>query len=283
MKIIECPRDAMQGIKDWIPTELKAKYINELLQVGFDTLDFGSFVSPKAIPQLKDTQEVINQLNLDDVTTKLLAIVANERGAIAASEFGIIDYLGYPFSISEEFQKRNTNASIEESLSRVEAIQNLCHKTNKTLVIYISMGFGNPYGEHWSPEIAANWTERLAKELDVQVIALSDTIGVSNPENINQLFSTLIPEFPGVEIGAHLHSTPETRMEKIEAAYNAGCIRFDGAIKGYGGCPMAKDDLVGNMATEDLLLFAEQSKIELNLNQEALNRATLTSNEVFLH
>ena len=282
MKIVECPRDAMQGIKHWIPTDLKIKYINELLNVGFDTLDFGSFVSPKAIPQLKDTETVLEGLELSTTNSKLLAIVANERGAVDACNFEEIQFLGYPFSISEEFQKRNTNASIEESMSRVEAIQNLCQKHNKELVIYISMGFGNPYGEQWSPDIAAHWSNRLASELDVKILALSDTIGVSNPENINDIFSTLIPEFPNVEFGAHLHSTPDTRKEKIGAAYDAGCKRFDGAIKGYGGCPMAADDLVGNMATEDLLAFASTNKIELGLDLEALSSATLISNEVFL-
>jgi hydroxymethylglutaryl-CoA lyase len=282
MKIVECPRDAMQGIKHWIPTDLKIKYINELLNVGFDTLDFGSFVSPKAIPQLKDTKTVLEGLELSTTNSKLLAIVANERGAVDACNFEEIQLLGYPFSISEEFQKRNTNASIEESLSRVETIQNLCQKHNKELVIYISMGFGNPYGEQWSPDIAAHWSNRLASELDVKILALSDTIGVSNPEKIDGIFSTLIPEFPNVEFGAHLHSTPETRMEKINAAYNAGCKRFDGAIKGYGGCPMAADDLVGNMATEDLLDFASTNKIELGLDLEALDAATSISNEVFL-
>ena len=282
MKIVECPRDAMQGIKHWIPTDLKIKYINELLNVGFDTLDFGSFVSPRAIPQLKDTETVLEGLELSTTNSKLLAIVANERGAVDACNFEEIQFLGYPFSISEEFQKRNTNASIEESMSRVEAIQNLCQKHNKELVIYISMGFGNPYGEQWSPDIAAHWSNRLASELDVKILALSDTIGVSNPENINDIFSTLIPEFPNVEFGAHLHSTPDTRKEKIDAAYDAGCKRFDGAIKGYGGCPMAADDLVGNMATEDLLAFASTNKIELGLDLEALSSATLISNEVFL-
>ncbi|MCH9822641.1 MAG: hydroxymethylglutaryl-CoA lyase [Bacteroidetes bacterium] len=282
MKIVECPRDAMQGIKHWIPSELKIKYINQLLNVGFDTLDFGSFVSPKAIPQLKDTEQVLNGLDLSDTKSKLLAIVANERGALDACRFEEIQFLGYPFSISEEFQKRNTNASIEESLSRVEAIQNLCLKHKKELVIYISMGFGNPYGEQWSPDIAAHWSNRLATELDVKILALSDTIGVSNPENISSLFSTLIPEFPKVEFGAHLHSTPETRMEKIEAAYSSGCKRFDGAIKGHGGCPMAADDLVGNMATEDLLDFASQHNIQLGLDLDTLASATAISNEVFL-
>ena len=282
MKIIECPRDAMQGIHDWIPTELKTKYINQILKVGFDTIDFGSFVSPKAIPQLKDTAKVLAGLELSETNSKLLAIVANERGANDACEFEEIDYLGFPFSISEEFQKCNTNSTIEQSLSRVEAIQNLCLKHKKTLVIYISMGFGNPYGELWSPDIAAKWSERLANELDIKVLALSDTIGVSNPENITQLFSTLIPEFPEVEIGAHLHSTPETRTEKIEAAYNAGCVRFDVAIKGYGGCPMAKDDLVGNMATETLIEYADNNQIELGLNRDALQSAFAISNEVFL-
>lgn len=283
MKIVECPRDAMQGIKEWIPTELKVNYINQLLEVGFDTLDFGSFVSPKAIPQLKDTAQVLNQLNLAETKTKLLAIVANERGANDACNFEEIAYLGYPFSISEEFQKRNTNATIEESLTRVEAIQNLCLKHNKTLVIYISMGFGNPYGEKWSPEIATHWSNRLSKELGVKILALSDTIGVSNPDNIDQLFSTLIPELPGVEFGAHLHSTPETRLEKIQAAYDAGCRRFDGAIKGYGGCPMAKDELVGNMATEELISYAESTGIDLGLNRNAFNQAMLISGEVFAY
>ncbi|MDE0772631.1 MAG: hydroxymethylglutaryl-CoA lyase [Salibacteraceae bacterium] len=282
MKIVECPRDAMQGIKHWIPTDLKIKYINELLNVGFDTLDFGSFVSPKAIPQLKDTETVLKGLELSTTNSKLLAIVANERGAVDACNFEEIQFLGYPFSISEEFQKRNTNASIEESMSRVEAIQNLCQKHDKELVIYISMGFGNPYGEQWSPDIAAHWSNRLASELDVKILALSDTIGVSNPENINDIFSTLIPEFPNVEFGAHLHSTPDTRKEKIDAAYHAGCKRFDGAIKGYGGCPMAADDLVGNMATEDLLAFASTNKLELGLNLDALIAATAISNAVFL-
>ena len=282
MKIVECPRDAMQGIKHWIPTDLKIKYINELLNVGFDTLDFGSFVSPKAIPQLKDTETVLKGLELSATNSKLLAIVANERGAVDACNFEEIQFLGYPFSISEEFQKRNTNASIEESMSRVEAIQNLCQKHDKELVIYISMGFGNPYGEQWSPDIAAHWSNRLASELDVKILALSDTIGVSNPENINDIFSTLIPEFPNVEFGAHLHSTPDTRREKIDAAYHAGCKRFDGAIKGYGGCPMAADDLVGNMATEDLLAFASTNKLELGLNLDALIAATAISNAVFL-
>tara|TARA_B100000795_G_scaffold251471_1_gene220340 strand:+ start:23063 stop:23911 length:849 start_codon:yes stop_codon:yes gene_type:complete len=282
MKIVECPRDAMQGIKHWIPTDLKIKYINELLNVGFDTLDFGSFVSPKAIPQLKDTETVLKGLELSTTNSKLLAIVANERGAVDACNFEEIQFLGYPFSISEEFQKRNTNASIEESMSRVEAIQNLCQKHDKELVIYISMGFGNPYGEQWSPDIAAHWSNRLASELDVKILALSDTIGVSNPENINDIFSTLIPEFPNVEFGAHLHSTPDTRREKIDAAYHAGCKRFDGAIKGYGGCPMAADDLVGNMATEDLLAFASTNKLELGLNLDALIAATAISNAVFL-
>lgn len=277
MKIIECPRDAMQGIHEFIPTEVKVDYMNHLLQMGFDTLDFGSFVSPKAIPQLKDTAEVLSQLNLEQSATHLLAIVANTRGADDACEHEQIKYLGYPFSISEKFQQRNTNASIEESLLRVEAIQERCAKFNKELVLYISMAFGNPYGETWHPDIAIEWSERLYKELDVKILALSDTIGVSNPENIKAMFTAVQAELPNVEFGAHLHTTPETWKEKVEAAYAAGCRRFDGAIKGYGGCPMAADELTGNMPTERMLEYFEQAEIKTGVRMEhlpdALNRA----------
>jgi hydroxymethylglutaryl-CoA lyase len=270
MKIIECPRDAMQGISDFIPTEKKVAYLNALLKVGFDTLDFGSFVSPKAIPQMKDTADVLSQLN--DSKTKLLAIVANQRGADDACAFERIDYLGYPFSVSETFQQRNSNKSIGQSLSLVEDLQSSCQKHGKQLVVYLSMAFGNPYGEHWHEDIVAKWGEKLS-ELDVKTLALSDTIGVSNPSNIERLFSLLISEYPKVEWGAHLHTHPESWREKVETAYNSGCRRFDGAIKGFGGCPMAKDDLVGNMPTEKLVSFTQEKKIETGVNTLAFESA----------
>ena len=271
----------MQGIHDWIPTEVKAKYINQLLKVGYDTIDFGSFVSPKAIPQLKDTAEVLAKLDLKEDSANLLAIVANVRGAEDACHFEEIDYLGFPFSISEQFQQRNTNSSIEESLVRVEQIKKLTEAHRKKLVIYISMGFGNPYGEAWSPEIAAHWSQRLAADVGIEIIALSDTIGVSNPENIQQLFSTLIPALPQVEFGGHLHSTPETRIEKIDAAYHAGCRRLDAAIAGYGGCPMANDDLVGNMATETVLSYFQKTGIDTGLNFKEFETARAMATTVF--
>lgn len=280
MKIIECPRDAMQGIKEFIPTQTKVNYLNSLLKVGFDTIDFGSFVSPKAIPQMQDTAEVLKQLDLSTTKSKLLAIVANTRGAEQACEFGEIRYLGFPFSISETFQQRNANSSIAESLVRVEEIQNLCMKHNKELVVYISMAFGNPYGDVWNSDIVINWTKKLS-DMGIKIIALSDTVGVSDKENINYLFSNIIPEFKGVEIGAHLHSTKEKALEKIQAAYNSGCQRFDVAIHGFGGCPMAKDDLTGNLATEDLELFFDTNNIPLNLNKELLQKAYVESWDVF--
>ena len=270
MKIIECPRDAMQGISDFIPTEKKVAYLNSLLKVGFDTLDFGSFVSSKAIPQMRDTANVLSQL--DDSNTRLLAIVANKRGADEACSFDRIDYLGYPFSVSENFQKRNTNKSIDQSLSLVEQLQNTCVKHNKSLVVYMSMAFGNPYGEHWHEDIVAKWGEKLSN-LGVKIIALSDTIGVSNPDNIKPLFSLLIEEYPQIEWGAHLHTHLESWREKVEVAYNSGCRRFDGAIKGYGGCPIAKDDLVGNVPTEKLLSFTQEKKIETAINTLAFESA----------
>ncbi|MEJ6735697.1 MAG: hydroxymethylglutaryl-CoA lyase [Flavobacteriales bacterium] len=280
VKLIECPRDAMQGLHDFIPTATKSKYINQLLKVGFDTIDFGSFVSPKAIPQLKDTAEVLNQLDLSNTKSKLLSIVANQRGATDACNFEEINYLGFPFSISETFQLRNTNASLEESLTRVADIQNLCSKNNKKLVVYISMAFGNPYGDLWNSDIVIEWTKKLA-DLGVEIIALSDTTGVSNPENINYLFSNTIPEFKNIEIGAHLHTTPDTWTEKVNAAYNSGCMRFDGAIKGFGGCPMATDDLTGNMATENLIQYFYQNKIELGLNNVEFEQSMLDALKVF--
>lgn len=281
MKITECPRDAMQGIKEWIPTQTKIDYLNSILKVGFDTVDFGSFVSPKAIPQLKDTAEVLAKLDLENTSSKLLAIVANKRGAEDACNFEEIDYLGFPFSISEQFQQRNTNSSIEESLGRVQEIKSLCDQNNKKLVVYISMAFGNPYGEEWNPEIAVKWSTLLANNLGIEIMALSDTIGVSNRDNITQLFSTLIPELPSVQFGAHLHSTPTTRYEKIEAAYQAGCRRMDSAISGYGGCPMATDDLTGNMATEELLLFAKNNNLGLGLDLQKFEQAKGFSTKVF--
>ncbi len=280
MKLIECPRDAMQGIKQLIPTDVKAKYINSLLNIGFDTIDFGSFVSPKAIPQMHDTAEVLKQLNLSETTSKLLAIIANTRGAEDACHFEEIRYLGFPFSISETFQQRNANSSIAESLVRVEDIQNLCATHKKELVVYISMAFGNPYGDEWNSDIVISWTKKLS-ELGVKIIALSDTIGVSNPDNINYLFSNIIPEFKHIEIGAHLHSTKEKAQEKINAAYKSGCQRFDVAIHGFGGCPMAKDDLTGNLATEDLEHYFKLHNIPLNLNEDLLQKAYVGSWEVF--
>lgn len=280
MKIIECPRDAMQGIKELIPTEVKAKYINTLLKVGFDTIDFGSFVSPKAIPQMHDTAAVLDQLDLSTSKSKLLAIIANTRGAEDACSFEQIRYLGFPFSISETFQQRNANSSIIESLVRVEEIQNLCIKHNKDLVVYISMAFGNPYGDEYNSEIVINWAKKLSY-LGIKIIALSDTIGVSNKDNISHLFSTMIPEFKNVEIGAHLHSTKESSLEKIEAAYKNGCQRFDVAIHGFGGCPMAKDDLTGNLATEDLEIYFDTYRVHLGLDKEQLKKAYTESWDVF--
>ena len=280
-RIIECPRDAMQGIKAWIPTEDKIRYINQILRAGFDTIDFGSFVSEKAIPQMKDTADVLNSLDLSGTRSKLLAIVANTRGAETAVQYSAIDFLGFPFSISETFQQRNTNSSIEESLIRVEEIQKLCLLSNKKLVVYISMGFGNPYGDPWHPEIAIQWSERLQKELDIRIIALSDTIGIAKPEIISSLFNALIPALPDVEFGAHLHTTPFTWKEKIEAAWSAGCRRFDGAIKGYGGCPMADDDLTGNMPTENLLSYFTENQIEHGINLPEFSKAMHIAGEIF--
>ena len=280
MKLIECPRDAMQGIHEFIPTEKKAAYINAILKVGFDTVDFGSFVSPKVIPQMRDTAMVLEQLDLSTTTSKLLAIIANVRGAQDAVEFEEITYLGFPFSISETFQQRNTNSSMEESLVRIEEIQDLCIRNKKKLIVYISMAFGNPYGDEWNSDIAVYWTKKLAG-MEIKTIALSDTIGVSNPENIAHLFSKLIPEFPGIEIGAHLHTTPDTWEEKVHAAYNNGCRRFDSAIKGFGGCPMATDKLTGNMPTEKLLSYFKQININTRINEMAFSDAMVLSANTF--
>ena len=277
--LTECPRDAMQGWPEFIPTEKKAEYLNSLLRTGFDVLDFGSFVSPKAIPQLRDTREVLSMLDLDGVQTKLLAIVANLRGAEDACAFDEITYLGFPFSVSEEFQKRNTNSTIAESMIRVQEIQDLCLRTNKKLVIYISMGFGNPYGEPWNAEIVIRQVRKLA-DMGVRVIALSDTIGVSNPENIRSLFTELIPAIPEVRFGAHLHSLPTTRIEKIKAAVESGCTSFDAAMRGIGGCPMANDDLVGNLATETLVDFLGGASA-LGLDQEKYMQSQALAAQIF--
>ena len=272
LKIIECPRDAMQGLHQFVPTDIKARYINSLLKVGFDTIDFGSFVSAKAIPQMADTADVLSKLDLSSTKSKLLAIVANKRGAMDAVQFEEIAFLGYPFSVSETFQIRNTNATIEESLSRVAEIQELCVAHNRKLVVYLSMGFGNPYGDPWNVEIVQHWVNHLSA-MDIRILALSDTIGVSNPENISYLFSNLIPPYPGVEFGAHLHTQPHNWKEKIEAAYASGCRRFDAAMKGYGGCPMAKDELTGNMPTENMLSYFDEIHADTGLDRDAFFEA----------
>ena len=276
VKIIECPRDAMQGIKQLIPTEQKVQFIQSLLRVGFDTIDFGSFVSPKAIPQMVDTAEVLSKLDLSKTTSKLLAIVANLRGAEDACKHEQIDYLGYPFSISENFQMRNTHKTISQSVLILNDILNISDKNNKEVVAYLSMGFGNPYGDPWNVDIVGEWTERLNK-MGVKILSLSDTIGSSDPEIIENLFSNLIPKYPNIEFGAHLHTTPGTWFEKIDSAFRSGCRRFDGAIQGFGGCPMATDELTGNMPTEKMLSYFTTKKAH-NLNslsfESAYNEAT---------
>jgi len=260
VKIIECPRDAMQGIKTFIPTQEKVDYIQSLLRVGFDTIDFGSFVSPKAIPQMVDTAEVLSKLDLNKTESKLLAIVANVRGAEDAAEHGEIDYLGYPFSISENFQMRNTHKTIAQSVETLKEILDIASNKSKEVVVYISMGFGNPYGDPWDVEIVGEWTEKL-NNMGVKILSLSDTIGTSNPENISYLFSNLIPSYPDIEFGAHLHTNPAKWFEQVDAAYTSGCRRFDGAVQGFGGCPMAKDELTGNMPTEKLLSYLTSNKV----------------------
>lgn len=284
VKLIECPRDAMQGIHDFIVTDLKAAYINLLLQVGFDTIDFGSFVSPKAIPQLRDTAAVLSKLELSSTKSKLLAIIANLRGAEAAAAYPEISYLGFPFSISETFQQRNTNSSITQSVDTVKHLLELCDKHNKTAVIYLSMGFGNPYGDEWSAEIVEKWAEELVSQ-GAKILALSDTTGVSTPEKIRAIVPGIIKRFEnadqGVEIGLHLHSTPYTRFEKIAAAFESGCRRFDSALKGFGGCPMATDELTGNMATEDLISYLNSKEAPLNLDMEKWQEAVAFSAKVF--
>ncbi|MFI1745933.1 hydroxymethylglutaryl-CoA lyase [Thalassobellus sediminis] len=281
VKIIECPRDAMQGIKQFIPTEQKVQYIQSLLRVGFDTIDFGSFVSPKAIPQMVDTAEVLSKLDLSKTKSKLLAIVANTRGAESASLHSEIEYLGYPFSISENFQMRNTHKTIAQSVITLSEILEIANNSNKEVVVYISMGFGNPYGDPWNVDIVGEWTEKLSK-MGVKILSLSDTVGNSNPESINYLFSNLIPLYSHIEFGAHLHTTPSSWFEKVDAAYKAGCLRFDGAIQGFGGCPMAKDELTGNMPTEKLLSYFT-SKKENNLNALSFESAYNEASKIFLN
>ena len=281
VKIIECPRDAMQGIKShFIPTEKKALYINTLLNVGFDTIDFGSFVSPKAIPQMRDTAAVLAKLDLSKTNSKLLAIIANVRGAKDAAQFEEIDYLGYPFSISENFQMRNTHKTIAESITALDEILSIADKSKKEVVAYLSMGFGNPYGDPWNLDIVGEWTERLSK-MGLQILSLSDTIGSSSPEVIDYLFSNLIPAYSKIEFGAHLHTAPDKWHEKVSAAFNAGCYRFDGAIKGYGGCPMAKDELTGNMPTEKLISYFNQQKVDTNIKAMSFEIAYNKALEVF--
>ena len=277
IKIIECPRDAMQGIKTFISTEKKVAYIQSLLRVGFDTIDFGSFVSPKAIPQMQDTAEVLAQLDLSQTNSKLLAIIANTQGAELASKHQAIQYLGFPFSISENFQMRNTHKTIAESLITLQEIIEIANITNKEVVAYLSMGFGNPYGDPWNVDIVAKWTDKLSN-LGVKILSLSDTVGTSTPEIISYLFSHLIPKYPNIEFGAHLHTTPDKWFEKVDAAFKSGCLRFDGAIQGFGGCPMATDQLTGNMPTEKLLSYFTAEKQNTNTSpmsfESAYNEAT---------
>ena len=280
VKIIECPRDAMQGIKDFIPTEKKVQYIQALLRVGFDTIDFGSFVSPKAIPQMQDTAAVLAQLDLSATTSKLLAIIANTKGAELAAVHPEINYLGFPFSISENFQMRNTHKTIAESIVTLQEILEIADQSKKEVVTYISMGFGNPYGDPWNVDIVGEWTERLAK-MGVKILSLSDTVGSSTPEVIDYLFSNLISKYPDIEFGAHLHTTPDSWFEKIDVAYQAGCTRFDGAIKGFGGCPMAKDDLTGNMPTEKMLSYFTAKKIDTNCHAISFESAYNESLKIF--
>ena len=280
VKIIECPRDAMQGIKTFIPTANKVTYIQSLLRVGFDTIDFGSFVSSKAIPQMQDTAEVLAQLDLSKTRSKLLAIIANTQGAEVACNYSEIQYLGFPFSISENFQMRNTHKTIAQSLVSLEEILNLADAKNKQVVAYLSMGFGNPYGDPWNTEIVGEWTEKLAA-MGVAILSLSDTIGSSTPEMISYLFSNLIPAYPEIEFGAHLHTTPDSWFEKIDAAYKSGCLRFDGAIQGFGGCPMATNHLTGNMPTEKLLSYFTTQKTTTNLSPMSFESAYNEASKVF--
>jgi hydroxymethylglutaryl-CoA lyase len=281
LKLVECPRDAMQGWKHFIPTQKKIEYINALLKVGFDTIDFGSFVSPKAIPQMADTHEVIANLNLTNSTSKLLAIIANERGATDAVVYDEIQYLGFPFSVSETFQKRNTNSTIEESLGRVEEIQNLCIKNKKELVVYISMGFGNPYGDEYNEAIVFKWVDKLVA-MDIKIISLADTVGLATAAQVSSVTKYLVHSLPGIEIGVHLHSTAINWKVKVDAALEAGCKRFDGALKGIGGCPMADDELLGNMDSELMIPYFEEKKLLPAINLEALQECSRMAASIFV-
>ena len=281
LKIIECPRDAMQGIKEFIPTSQKQRYIQSLLDVGYDTIDFGSFVSPKAIPQMRDTAQVLQGLDLSGTNTKLLAIVANMRGVNDAVQFEQIDYLGYPFSLSEIFQMRNTSKTIGQSCDLLQEIMDTAAKYSKQVNVYFSMGFGNPYGDPWNAEIVAEWVSRVYK-MGVRIISLSDTVGTADADTIGSVFKYLIPKYPDIEFGAHLHTHPKTWHEKVDAAYTAGCRRFDSAIKGFGGCPMAKDELVGNLPTERLLTYFTQNSIQTSINTTAFENAYNEAQKVFL-
>jgi len=281
IKITECPRDAMQGIIHFIPTELKAAYINLLLQVGFDTIDFGSFVSPKAIPQMQDTAEVLKKLDLSTTKSKLLAIIANYRGAEDAARYEEISYLGYPFSISETFQLRNANTGIQQAFDTVKRVKELCAIKNKELLVYLSMGFGNPYGDEWNVDIVSQWTERLVDE-GINIIALSDTVGVATPDQVSEIYPVLAQTYPDTEFGLHLHATPANWHNKIAAAYQSGCKRFDAALRGYGGCPMAADELTGNIATENLISYLQLQNEHLGLNLDKFQEAMEYSGNVFL-
>jgi hydroxymethylglutaryl-CoA lyase len=280
IKLIECPRDAMQGWKTLIPTEQKIQYINSLLKVGFDTIDFGSFVSPKAIPQMADTKEVVKKIKIQNTSSKLLAIIANERGAEDAVVYDEVSYLGFPFSVSETFQQRNTNSSITESLKRVEVIHELCVKTKKQLVVYLSMGFGNPYGDLWNEDIVLEWAHQLTA-MGIEIISIADTVGLATPHQVQQITKHLIHELKGVEVGVHLHSTASNRIQKLEAALISGCKRFDGALKGIGGCPMADDELVGNMNTEVMIAYFEEQNLLLHINKEALTESLQIASRIF--
>lgn len=281
IKLVECPRDAMQGWPHFIATDKKIAYINELLKVGFDTLDCGSFVSPKAIPQMADTNEVIRNIDLSNTSTKLLAIIANERGARDAVMHDNISYLGFPFSVSETFQKRNTNATIRESLERVADIQNLCIKNKKELVVYISMGFGNPYGDMYDEAVVFEWVKKLVA-LDINIISLADTVGVATAPQVSKVTQYLVDSLPGVEIGVHLHATAGNWKAKLDAALQAGCLRFDGALKGIGGCPMAGDELVGNMDTELMIPYFTKLNLLNDLNKDALHNCSRLASEIFI-
>jgi hydroxymethylglutaryl-CoA lyase len=281
VSLVECPRDAMQGWKHFIPAEQKIRYINSLIKVGFDTIDFGSFVSSKAIPQMADTKEVIGSLELGNSRSTLLAIVANLRGAEEAVQFDEISYLGFPFSISPTFQMRNTNSTIDESLRRVDEIQDLCLKSNKKLVVYLSMGFGNPYGDEYNEEILLKWADEMVQK-EIKIISLADTVGMATPGQVSFALKALVPKYPDTVIGVHLHSTPANWKEKLEAAVNAGCTRFDGALKGIGGCPMAQDDLVGNMNSELMINYLEKLNLIDDLNKEALAESLQIASEIFM-